>query len=119
MGSASVRPHVMKGKPNKKSGGKGKGQISIKARPVAAVQKARRIATVQSVTLKMAKPPVPQNEMGVTYYYKGGKIQVSLGKQGYRVFTRATDIVDKLVKWDRYPNQLASWKVALSMCAPR
>ena len=117
--SASVRPHVMKGKPNKKSGGKGKGQSSIKARPAAAVQKARRTATVQSVTLRMANPPVPKNEMGVTYYYKGGKIQVSLGKQGYRVFTRRNDIVDKLVKWDRFPNQLTAWKTALSMCAPR
>ena len=95
------------------------GQSSVNVRPAAAVQKARRTATVQSVTLRMANPPVPKNEMGVTYYYKGGKIQVSLGKQGYRVFTRRNDIVDKLVKWDRFPNQLTAWKTALSMCAPR
>ncbi|MDA8584063.1 hypothetical protein N9L68_07500 [bacterium] len=63
-GLASVEPHVMKGKPNKKSKGKGKGNTSIKVRPAAAVQKARPTATVQSVTLKMAKPSVPKNEMG-------------------------------------------------------
>ena len=70
----SVKKSDGKGTSGKQSKSKGEnrevgGSGSIKVRPAAAVQ---------SITLTMAKPPVPQNQMGITYYYKGGKIQVTL-----------------------------------------
>ena len=92
------------------------GKKAVVATPPSATR--RPAAAVQKVALKSAMPSPPPKKMGTTYYHKGGKIQISLGKKGYRVFTHTTDIVDKLVKWDRYPSQLAAWKAALAMCAP-
>lgn len=59
------------------------------------------------------RPKVPPSEMGTTVMYNGGKIHVSVGKSGYRVFVRDTDRVDQLVKWANYKSKALAWSAAL------
>ena len=58
---------------------------------------------------KVGRPPVMRTR-GTTYY-NAGKVHFSEIKQGYRVFKKAGDRVDKVFKWQ--PTMAAGWKRAL------
>ena len=53
--------------------------------------------------------------MGTSVEYNGGKVKISIGNQGYRVFQRATDRVDRLVKWERFRSTREAWHAALDL----
>ena len=40
---------------------------------------------------------------------------MSVLKRGYRVFKHKTDIVDKLVRWDKFANRHTAWNAALDI----
>ena len=63
----------------------------------------------------VGRPRVPPSTMGTSVEYNGGKAQISISKQGYRVFQRATERVDRLVKWERFRSTREAWHAALDL----
>ena len=61
------------------------------------------------------RPKMPPNALGTTVLYQGGKVNVSPKKGGFRVFLKSTDVVDKLVRYDKYDTRLKAWQAALDM----
>ena len=59
------------------------------------------------------RPCMPSNVMGTTVLYNGGKVNVSMAKEGYRVFKNQVDRVDKLFRWSHYASKGAAWSAAL------
>jgi len=82
----------------------------------------KRPATADSVMKRPAaaaaaarKPRMPKLEMGTTVKYAGGKINVSLGKEAFRVFLHENDVVDKLVRWSKYGGAASAWEASLKL----
>ena len=59
-----------------------------------------------------AKPPEPLHQNGTTLY-NGGKLQCSLSRKAWRVFTTVGDRVDKPFSWKVHGTSAGAWAAAL------
>ena len=93
---------------------KPKKTTQVKTAPKVKIEKASA-ATQPMKKFKGDRPSPPPSRMGTTVLYRGGKVNVSLLKGGYRVFKDKGDRVDKLVRWANLSSRKAAWAAALDI----